>query len=169
LRIPVLDWIVDKTFESKPRKTKYFIELPLHIKKGERATTIDIPCTTTIGNFTLTFPSGIKYVYGETHEEDKTKEVKFKSCPSITVALPDTADQDVIIPLKVGFNVNPKSGIIISSIFTSTFLLVAVAFALCGTGGLILSAIFATIGLVTLRITQRSYRFWKTIKIRKEA
>lgn len=107
MRIPIVDKWVDKTLESKPKKVNYVLETAIKINKGQKAGKVDIPCTLLSSAFSLQFPSGVKYIYGDEGIKEESKEVEYKSCPSIGIVLPDVADADIELPLKMGFDSNP--------------------------------------------------------------
>ena len=109
MRIPIVDYLVDRSVSSRPKAVRYVVEIPLEIKAGQRSAKVEIPCSLTATNFSITFPQGLTYVYGDAHNEGKTEGAKAHPDPSVQVSLPDIADIDLKIPISLGFASNPLS------------------------------------------------------------
>jgi hypothetical protein len=170
MKIPIIDSLIDRMLRSKPQKTKAFIDLSLMIKKGDKSAVVDIPCSLFIQDFQLTFPSGIKYVYGDSETEEESPEVVHRTCPSVGVSLPDVADKDTEIPLRIGFAENPKKHVtailynILALLGFLTFSLFTMAF-FSVLGGLALFVV-TIIGLtLQLRLYLRVDAFWKNVTV----
>lgn len=109
MRIPIIDHLVEQRLSAQPKRVRYVVEVPLEIKAGRRSAKVEIPCSLTAIHFSISFPQGLEYVYGDEHNEGKTEEVEAHPDPSIQVSLPDIADTDLKIPISLGFAHNPLS------------------------------------------------------------
>ncbi len=109
MRIPIVDHLVDRGLAPQPKRVRFAVEVPLEIKAGQRSASVEIPCAITANHFSISFPQGIEYVYGDVHKETKTEGSESRPDPSIQVCLPDIADVDLKIPVSLGFSHNPAS------------------------------------------------------------
>jgi len=168
LQIPILDRLIDKQLRSKPSKAKFFIEEQITIKKGEKEAILDIPCSLFINDFSIAFPSGLKYVYGDSETVGLSEGSEYRSCPAIKITLPDIADQKLKVPIKIGFDSNPKDQVKytlvigILNVTTGTLLstlTVIIEPSLTFLYGI--SAFFIVLGIYSLRYWQRIRRFWR--------
>ena len=167
MRIPIVDNLIDRQLRSKPSKTKAFVDLLLTIKKGEKSAVVDIPCSLYIENFQLTFPSGVTYIYGDSETEEDSKEVHYRTCPSVGISLPDVADKDIELPLRIGFAENPKKQVR-NILYGALACLSLLAFSLYATVffsiyGLGVFAVTFCGFIYNLRIYWRVNAFWKNI------
>jgi len=166
---------VDRWLQSKPRKIKYALEVPLTITRGQRAGKIDVPCTISAMNFHINFPEGIRYIYGDDRKEDETKKGGFWSCPAIQVVLPDIADADLEIPISFGFDRNPTTVLPwLPTIFALTMTLALFSWLslvsldlLLKLVGAALAALPGTYLMLYIRAYQRSRAFFKAYTIKK--
>jgi len=161
MRIPIVDTLVDRWLESTPKKINYVLEGEIEIKKGEKAGKIDVPCLLSVEDFSIQFPSGVKYIYGEDEIREESGETEFKSCPSIGIVLPDVSDIDVKIPIKMGFAFNPGGMWRITACVSAVFLFGTFMAAIEMYGSYPTSVLFLTFSVMTLLFSRLA---WKTKK-----
>jgi len=179
MRIPFIDKYVENGLNSQPDKIKYFLEKEIHIKKGERTGKVEVPANINVSAFELIFPSGLTYLYGDSETEEESKEVKFKRDPELSITLPDISDKDMVVPLKFGFDYNPKNKLIAA--LPSLVMLIPLIFynlinlfeilqfntsAIIST--IVIDAMFIFIELVFFREYQITQRLWDKEEIKKK-